>query len=431
MDADHNELVLVPGENSEAGKYLVQLPEGGYGKPKGPVHARCRGCEVRCGLTAHGMMKRREMVKAANAVQRPPEAHTPFPSTDRQCFEVLCGDARDVVRSLDQVHCVLTSPPYYGLKTYGNSPLEIGHEKDVRDYIESLCEIFDAIPLHELGSLWVNLDDKRQDRVLLGIPHRFVVAMQDRGWKPLDTPIWAKSALLPDGTTRGEFMMDPNAWRLNANGFENMFRFSRTDHPWFDPCATLIPRVNGDGERYLPADQMILPTALDGRMPPNVWLFGPARGGAAHVAPMPEIVVEIPIALSCPLLVNPDGSLPHRVVSRTRYDGGRGQRRMGKYTQPELLVEGGLGRNDTDAVYVPNKPEPVGWTEIAEGAEPGIVCDPFCGVGTTGVVALRLGRSFIGCDLYDHPCQDADRKLASTQRRLSGDECAGEPVKAA
>jgi hypothetical protein len=56
---------------------------------------------------------------------------------------------------------------------------------------------------------------------------------------------------------------------------------------------------------------------------------------------------------------------------------------------------------DPGRAYVPRKPETKGW--VGNGKQPfvaGTVLDPFCGTGTTGVVALRMGRSFIGIDLY-------------------------------
>jgi DNA (cytosine-5)-methyltransferase 1 len=431
-------------------EYRVPLGDGSYDEPRGQVHARCLGCERMCGLADqcepvdaptppdplalpavdadHGMLERTE--ESGVEVKSRRTHHTPFPSPDRQRFDVQCGDIREVVPSPAQVHCVVTSPPYYQMKTYGESRSEIGHEATPQEYIDTLCDVFDQIPLHPLGSVWVNIKDKRHDRGLLGIPERFVVAMEDRGWKLLDRVVWAKSALMPDGTTLGQTMMDPNPWRLNDNGWEHLLRFSRTARPWSDPCAALIHRRNGDGDRYLPPDRMTISTELDGRVAPNVWLFGPDRSRAAHVAPWPEIVCELPIALTCPLWVHADGSLPHRLVGRVEYDDGRGRRRMGKYGHLDLLVEGGRGRKDTGRIYVPRKPEPLGWTEIAHDATPAIVFDPFCGTGTTGVVALRLGRSFLGCDLYEENCRMAREKLDRTIRLLRGDESPLEPLAA-
>lgn len=423
-DGKKRSLEYVSSADGGPDDYVVRLEDGTLARPESGVHSRCKGCGIRCGLAVHGKLERTERKASGLPVRRGP--HTPFPSTEQQWYEVFHGDVREHLRTFDrQVHCVLTSPPYYGIKSYGLSPLEIGHEKTPAEYVETLCDIFDAIPLHPLGSCWVNLRDKRQDRALLGIPERFIIAMQDRGWKLLDRVVWAKSALLPDGTTHGETMPDPNPWRLNGNGWEYVLRFSRTDEPWYDPYAHLIPRQNGDGERYLP-ERMILPTVLDGRIPPDVWRFEPDRSGRAHLAPMPSIVCEIPIALTCPLWVNPDGSLPRRLTEMVEYDDSKGPRRMGKTSHPELLVEGGLGRNDTGRLYVGRKPKSLGWREVAEAAEPGIVYDPFAGIGTTGIVALRLGRSFLGSELYPHVADKATKFLSSTLRRLSGDLCPAE-----
>jgi len=432
-DGKERNLEFVSSADGGPDDYMVRLDDGTIEQPSGGVHSRCKGCTIRCGLAAHGKLERPEHKPSGVPTRRGP--HTPFPTTDQQSYEVVGGDVREHLRTLGerQVHCVLTSPPYYGIKTYGHSPLEIGHERTPQEYIETLCDVFDAIPLHPLGSCWVNLRDRRQDRVLLGIPERFIIAMQDRGWKLLDRVVWAKSALLPDGTTHGEVTTERVPWRLNGNGWEYVLRFSRTDEPWYDPCAHLIPRQQGDGERY--SDRMVLPTVLDGRIPPDVWLFGPDRTGRPHVAPMLPIVCEIPIALTCPLWVHPDGSLPVRLTETVEYDDGRAPRRMGKYAQPDLLVEGGLGRRDTGSIYVPRKPESLGWTDIAVGAQPGTVYDPFAGSGTTGIVALQLGRSFLGCELDEGSAHRARQDLSRTLLRLSGhlrpeaDRCEQAPVR--
>ena len=71
-----------------------------------------------------------------------------------ESFEVLLGDARELVRSLDrQVNCCVTSPPYFQVKHYGADDKEIGWETSVDRYIRELCELFDAIPFHERASL--------------------------------------------------------------------------------------------------------------------------------------------------------------------------------------------------------------------------------------------------------------------------------------
>lgn len=66
--------------------------------------------------------------------------------------------------------------------------------------------------------------------------------------------------------------------------------------------------------------------------------------------------------------------------------------------------------------YEENPPNTVGWSDCGcpggDGRyQPGLVLDPFAGVGTTGVAALRLGRRFIGIELSEQYAQMAREKL--------------------
>jgi len=58
-------------------------------------------------------------------------------------LRVLHGDTRDVIRSLpdDTFHCVITSPPYWGVRDYGISG-QIGAEPDLNDYVRNLVAVF-------------------------------------------------------------------------------------------------------------------------------------------------------------------------------------------------------------------------------------------------------------------------------------------------
>ena len=64
--------------------------------------------------------------------------------------------------------------------------------------------------------------------------------------------------------------------------------------------------------------------------------------------------------------------------------------------------------------YVPRKPITLGWTPCDPVGHPGVVLDPFAGTGTTGEVALKLGRSFVGVDLYEEYCQMARQRCEET-----------------
>jgi hypothetical protein len=84
------------------------------------------------------------------------------------------------------------------------------------------------------------------------------------------------------------------------------------------------------------------------------------------------------------------------------------QRGIGKYTKPEEETRAKSGRQDTGRQYIPRKPVTVGWEPDLPTIRRGIVLDPFSGTGTTGEVTLKLGRHFIGIELYENYAQLAE-----------------------
>lgn len=317
-------------------------------------------------------------------------------------FRIMQGDARHLVATLDQVHCVVTSPPYWKQRLYGDDPQEIGQEAAVEDFIDGLVDLFASINLHPQGSIWVNLGDKRGSKGLMCIPEMFVLAMLSAGFVLIDKVIWAKSEALDDGTTVGNCMTEPCKDRLNGNGFEPFYHFARSKDIWSDTLSVQLQRANVPTARYLPEDLMSSDSSLNGRNLHNVWRIGQGQTKERHYAVYPPILCERPIAMNCPIFINPDGSLPRRLVEQIEYDEGRGRRSFGK--QDDVSSVAKKGRQDTGRQYTPKMPISKGWESISEDASQGIVFDPFVGTGTTGSVALKLGRSFIGIDLYESNC---------------------------
>lgn len=75
---------------------------------------------------------------------------------------ILCGDAIEQLRTLpaDSVQCVVTSPPYWGLRDYGADG-QLGLEPTVGAYIDNMIAVFDEVRrvLRPDGMLWVNMGD--------------------------------------------------------------------------------------------------------------------------------------------------------------------------------------------------------------------------------------------------------------------------------
>jgi len=78
-------------------------------------------------------------------------------------FQIIDGDCRDVMRGMPEksVHCVVTSPPYHGLRDYSLGDKGIGLEATLDEYIANIVEVFAELRrvLRDDGTLWLNCGD--------------------------------------------------------------------------------------------------------------------------------------------------------------------------------------------------------------------------------------------------------------------------------
>lgn len=153
------------------------------------------------------------------------------------------GDCRTVLAALpaDSVHCVVTSPPYWGLRDYGHDG-QIGLEQTPEQYVAEMVAVFREVRrvLRDDGVCWLNLGDsyaattkgsggagkstlgpnrdlqniqfqKMQARTfslgvlkpkdLVGIPWRVAFALQADGWWLRQDIIWHKPNPMPESVT--------------------------------------------------------------------------------------------------------------------------------------------------------------------------------------------------------------------------------------
>ena len=274
------------------------------------------------------------------------------------------GDTLDVLRTLpdESVSCCVTSPPYYGLRDYGNEG-QYGLESSPAAYVENMRQVFAEVRrvLANDGTLWLNIGDSYSGghsvtrpqtgipgkKNLLGIPWRTAFALQDDGWILRNAIVWAKPNAMPESVTD----------RLSTR-HELLFMFSRSRKYWFDL----------DPIRETPKS--------------------PASGRKPRSAVEPSNIGT--------------GLTPH--------SGYRGTHAAGRnpgdvWTIPTTPFPGAHF-----AVFPPEIPR----RAILAGCRPGgTVLDPFSGSGTTGMVAGRLGRKYVGIDLSD------DYLRLSLQTRLA------------
>lgn len=76
--------------------------------------------------------------------------------------DIRIGDCRELLAAMpDQsVNCVVTSPPYFGLRDYGHDR-QIGLEQTPDEYVAEMVAVFHEVRrvLRDDGTLWLNLGD--------------------------------------------------------------------------------------------------------------------------------------------------------------------------------------------------------------------------------------------------------------------------------
>ncbi len=279
---------------------------------------------------------------------------------------IICADVVEGLRSLpdSSISMCVTSPPYYGLRDYG-SDQQIGTEETPAAYIERLVGVFREVRrvLREDGTLWVNIADcyagsgkavwdgiKPKD--MIGIPWMLAFALRADGWYLRSDIIWNKINCLPESVRDRP-----------TKSYEHIFLLSRSPRYFFDADAIKEPiteesrkryqRGRSEGSKYgvFSGDQSINGSDYGERM----------RGQK----------------------LRNKRDIWHISTNSYRMDG-----HFAMF--PEKLVEPCI---------------------LAGSQEGGIVLDPFFGSGTTGAVAKRLGRRFIGIDLNPDYCRMAQQRI--------------------
>lgn len=297
---------------------------------------------------------------------------TPAYYRDEQ-VTLLLGDALDVLRSMPDgsVDCIVTSPPYFGLRDY-DAPGQYGLEATPVAYVETMRALFAEARrvLADDGTLWLNLGDsyvasasgKRRSsglmgrsqaittpegtgdksrcglpaKNLIGVPWRVAFALQDDGWILRNEIIWHKPNAMPESVRD----------RL-SNRHEHLFMFSKSPRYWFD----LDPIRDAPGRKGM------------------TWEERKAQGASTRRGNDPGAVDGYKTLSS-----HPKGRNPGDVWSMN--------------TRPYPAAH--------FAVFPLDLPLRC----IKAGCRPGgTVLDPFSGSGTTGAAARSLGRKYVGIDL--------------------------------
>ena len=271
---------------------------------------------------------------------------------------ILVGDCLERLRTLpeESVHCVVTSPPYWGLRDYGVEGA-IGLERTLQEHIDALVRVFREVRrvLRSDGTLWLNYGDAYRAKQLLMMPARVALALQADGWWLRSEIVWHKPNPMPesvtDRPTRAHeyvFLLTKSArYFYDADAIREPYSpttFDRSKYLQGDVCDTHGQHKPGN-ERLAAKDpkQKIRSPNSAGRNRRTVWDITTKPYRAAHFATFPPKLVEPCIKAGCP----------------------------------------------------------VG----------GVVLDPFGGSGTVGLVASRLGRDAILIELNPEYAEMAERRI--------------------
>jgi DNA modification methylase len=306
--------------------------------------------------------------------------------------KILVGDAVERLRELPDgsVRTCVTSPPYWGLRDYGNDG-QLGLEATPQEFVENLCQVFDEVwrVLADDGTLWVNLGDsyagsgkggqsaqKRsanwqpeyankglvpdglKAKDLVGIPWRFAFAMQDRGWYLRQDIIWAKPNPMPESVTD-----------RCTKSHEYIFLLTKNPRYYFDHEAI---RERGAMTRGDSAGSAQRDTAET---------HGVGGGNSGINAAKEKLAKEI--------------------------------QEKGYSTRNKRSVWTVTTRNFKGAHFAVYPAQLIEPCVLAGSAEGDTVLDPFSGSGTTGEVALTNGRNYVGVELNPEYAALSEKRITN------------------
>lgn len=297
---------------------------------------------------------------------------------------ILIGDALETLKTLrtESVDCCITSPPYWGLRDYGVEG-QLGLERSFPDYIQNLTTVFREVRrvLKKTGTAWINMGDtylqqhgkgfngnKRllnRDRSihartglsgtslqrpvppknLLGTPWRLAFALQEDGWILRSDIIWHKPNPIPESTKDRP-----------TKSHEYLFLLVKSPRYYYDRAGGSEPCVSNqyDVRRMKEGRPRTAGKWFDQRHDKHLRTSG-------HLGHSNKVG---------------DGETRNRrTVWKIPTQPFKGAHFA---TFPEKLIEPCI---------------------LAGCPEGGLVLDPFFGAGTTGVVAKRLKRNYLGIEL--------------------------------
>lgn len=324
---------------------------------------------------------------------------------------LMIGDVREQLALLDadSVDCVVTSPPYWGLRDYGVEG-QIGLEPTLGEHLAVMVQVFELVRrvLKPTGTLWVNYGDcyattpngrsaaatkaaGNDDRTfrdkpfstiqgvlkakdLCMVPNRLAIALQDAGWWVRSEIIWGKPNGMPDSS--GKYRP--------STSHEKIFLLSKTGKCFYDSEAVKMPcspntnkRLAQNVAEQIGSDRANAGGKTNGRM---------KAVGNRSLGAGPKSAAE-------------DTNIKSKVSFHESTAGHVEFRYLRNYEPAPTEVWHIPVRGFREAHFATFPPELAERCILAGCPKGGIVLDPFGGAGTTALVAERNGRDAVLIEL--------------------------------
>ena len=284
--------------------------------------------------------------------------------------EILHGCCLQHIRSFanESVDLTVTSPPYFQQKDYGHEK-QIGWEPTLGEYLAKLRtllgQLYRVTAAH--GSAFVVVGDTYEGGTMQLVPQRIACIAHDCGWLIRNDLIWAKSDAAPGRA--------PRRWRFTHEHIffmvKSLGEYVFHEHAIRQPYSAATLKRWANGQRY----------------------GGPKALPSANTSDKKAKSKGNRFAKGKSFQLNPNGTLPADVITKAA-----GRTALRHYaTFPSGLIE--------TFVLAASNPE-------------ALVFDPFAGSGTTGEVALRAGRRFVGIELSEQYVAIARERLSAIQADL-------------
>lgn len=313
------------------------------------------------------------------------------------------GDVREQLAAMapDSVDCVVTSPPYWGLRDYGVEG-QIGLEPTLIEHLTVMVDVFEAVKrvLKPTGTCWINYGDcyatspngrsasdtkaaGTDDRTfrdkpfstiggllkpkdLCMVPNRLAIALQEAGWWVRSEIIWAKPNPMPE-----------SIHDRPATSHEKVFLLTKSGRYAYDAASVRQASAVSSVQRWsqdVEAQQGSTRANGGAKTNGNMKAVGGPRTkvrGSDVAAPRHA------------------GGINHTGIEQTPRGLGRNLR---NYEPAPLSVWNVATQPFSEAHFATFPPELAERCILAGCPKGGLVLDPFGGAGTTALVALRHHR---------------------------------------